>query len=219
MIRGTLVGVNTEIPTLELWLIRHGETDWNRGRRVQGHSESVLTERGQEQAKQLAQRLAGTDFDRIYCSDLGRAQKTAMLAFPGRRFELDTRLRELAGGIFEGKTVEEMTPAERELRKKVVKGDIHVRPEGGESYADLMLRVQEWLAELPASGRVACVTHGGVIHTALRVALNQLDDWSSGPKLATDNTSITELWFSAGTTVIRRMNDHAHLEHSAVAAS
>lgn len=211
--------MNTKMPTLELWLIRHGETDWNRGGRIQGHSESALSDRGREQAKQLARRLADTEFDRIYSSDLDRAQKTAMLAFPGRRVELEPRLRELAGGIFEGKTVAEMTPAERTLRQRLVQGDIHVRPEGGESYADLLLRVQEWLAELPASGRVACVTHGGVIHTALRVALNQLDDWSQGPDLATDNTSITELWFSAGTTVIRRMNDHAHLERPALVAN
>lgn len=207
------------MPTVELWLIRHGETDWNRGGRIQGHSESTLTERGRAQAEQLALRLADTEFDRIYCSDLDRAQKTALLAFPGRRLELEPRLRELAGGIFEGKTVAEMSPAERALRERVVQGDIHARPEGGESYADLMRRVQEWLAELPASGRVACVTHGGVIHTALRVALNQLDDWRLGPVLATDNTSITELWLSEGKTVIRRMNDHAHLERSVVAAS
>lgn len=208
-----------EIPTLELWLIRHGETDWNRGGRIQGQSESTLSERGRRQAEQLALRLADTEFDHVYCSDLGRAHQTALLALPGRRLELDPRLRELAGGIFEGKTVAEMTPAERELREKVVQGDIHVRPEGGESYADLLVRVQGWLAELPASGRVACVTHGGFIHTALRVALNQLDDWSRGPSLATDNTSITELWFTAGTTVIRRMNDHAHLERSSLMAS
>ncbi len=207
------------MPTLELWLIRHGETDWNSGGRVQGHSESALSELGRTQAKQLALRVAHTKFDRVYCSDLDRAKQTALLAFPGRRLLLEPRLRELAGGVFEGKTVAEMTPAERELRERIVQGDIQARPAGGESYADLLLRVQEWLAELPLSGRIACVTHGGVIHTALRVALNQLDDWSRGPSLATENTSITELWFSGGTTAIRRMNDHAHLEHLAMTAS
>lgn len=210
--------MKTETPTVELWLIRHGETDWNRGGRIQGQSESTLTDHGRAQAKQLALRLADTEFDRVYCSDLDRAQQTALLALPGRRLELDPRLRELAGGILEGKTAAEMTAAERAVRERILKGDIHARPAGGESYADLLLRVQAWLAELPVSGRIVCITHGGVIHTALRVALNQLDDWSRGPVLATDNTSITELWLSAGTTVIRRMNDHAHLERSAMVA-
>jgi broad specificity phosphatase PhoE len=92
-----------------------------------------------------------------------------------------------------------------------------VRPEGGESYQDVMVRVRDWLGTLPGQGRVACVTHGGVIHTVLKVAFGHVEDWSGGPTIAIANASVSVLRLGAR-TVVERVNDHAHLEALELAA-
>src|SRR5690606_21641226 len=68
-----------------LLLARHGETDWNREGRWQGHANVPLNERGREQARELAQRLAGVAIDVIYASDLARAHETALIVAEDRR--------------------------------------------------------------------------------------------------------------------------------------
>ncbi|HNR00235.1 MAG TPA: histidine phosphatase family protein, partial [Trueperaceae bacterium] len=92
---------------VELWLIRHGETEWNRQGRIQGHSDNPLNDLGRAQARALGGRLAVVRFDRIYSSDLGRAIETARLVFPDRAIETDVRLREVSAGVLEGKVSSE----------------------------------------------------------------------------------------------------------------
>ncbi|MCO5174327.1 MAG: histidine phosphatase family protein [Trueperaceae bacterium] len=196
---------------LELWLIRHGETDWNREGRVQGRSDNALNDLGRAQARALGARLAATAFDRVYASDLSRAVETARLVFPGRAPELDARLREMAGGVLEGKTVAEMSESELRVRALRGSGRVDVRPEGGESYEDVMVRVRDWLGELPGQGRVACVTHGGVIHTVLKVAFGHVAGAPGGPTILIANASVSVVRLGAW-TVVERVNDHAHLE-------
>ncbi len=202
---------------LELWLIRHGETDWNREGRIQGLSDNALNDLGRAQARALGARLAATSFDRVYSSDLSRALETARLVFPGRTPVLDVRLREVAGGVLEGKTAAEMSEDEVRVKELRASGRTDVRPDGGESYQDVMVRVREWLADLPSQGRVACVTHGGVIHTALKIVLGHGDDWSGAPIIAITNASVSVVSMGAR-TVVERVNDHAHLETLALAA-
>ena len=67
---------------LELWLIRHGETDWNRERRIQGQRQNPLSALGIKQARRLGLRLEAETFDKVYSSDLKRALQTAQLAVP-----------------------------------------------------------------------------------------------------------------------------------------
>src|ERR671936_1145808 len=97
------VGVTT------LLLARHGETDWNRARRWQGHADRPLTERGRAQAAELAARLAEIPLDAVYSSDLRRARETA--AAVARRKELPVfelrELREVDVGSWEGLTRDE----------------------------------------------------------------------------------------------------------------
>jgi broad specificity phosphatase PhoE len=66
-----------------LTFVRHGETEWNLQGRVMGHLDSALTPTGIEQARRLAARLRGTEFDAIYTSDLGRAEATAPVCASG----------------------------------------------------------------------------------------------------------------------------------------
>lgn len=95
---------------LEIYLTRHGETEWNKVRRMQGQKDSPLTELGIKQAKWLAERLEGKEFSYIYTSPLGRAKTTAdILNEPlGAKMVIDDRLKEISLGDWEGRDLDEL---------------------------------------------------------------------------------------------------------------
>lgn len=96
-------------PETTFYLVRHGETQWNVGRRMQGHSDSELTELGRQQALRLRERFRDVCFDRVLSSDMPRAVKTARLIIGDAPLEIVTTsaLRERNYGPFEGRPVTE----------------------------------------------------------------------------------------------------------------
>ena len=92
-----------------IYLVRHGETEWNREGRLQGHKDSSLTPKGEEQAAQTAQKLKEVKFDAIFSSDLIRAKRTAEIIKLERELEVVTTkaLRERNFGHHEGKLVKD----------------------------------------------------------------------------------------------------------------
>jgi len=96
--------------TTTLYIARHGETEWNRAGKLQGHQDSPLTARGHHQAESLAVALNNKQITRVYSSDLGRAIQTARAVAKHLEVELiiDERLRERNFGILEGKTKAEL---------------------------------------------------------------------------------------------------------------
>lgn len=86
----------------QIFLVRHGETQWNAERRLQGQSNSPLTEQGQQQAKRVGERVAAYGITHIISSDLGRAKQTAEIIaeFTGCPVSTDPRLRELNMGFW-----------------------------------------------------------------------------------------------------------------------
>jgi len=197
-------------PSLELWLIRHGETDWNRERRIQGQQHNPLSALGVRQARQLGARLVGEAFDAVYCSDLKRAVQTAELVFPGCAFVFDTRLREIARGALEGLLGAELVGEQRDAYAAMQRDLLNVRPPGGENYRDLAARAVPWLKSLPESGRVAAVTHGGVIFALLHhiVGVEGSANW----RFSASNTGVTRLRITATEMRLVSVNDTAHLE-------
>ena len=175
-------------------LVRHGETDWNRELRWQGHSDVPLNERGREQARALAEALSGVRFCAVYASDLSRASETAQivadrLALPVRT---DAGLREIDVGSWEGFTL-----AELEVRSPdaVVRWDEQGEHgwENGESHAAMMTRVQEAVRSIAArheGEEVLVVSHGGPIRAlkALAAGLDYPRDRRSLPR--TDNCEV-----------------------------
>jgi broad specificity phosphatase PhoE len=144
-------------------LARHGETDWNRERRWQGHADQPLNETGRRQAEALAERLAAAPPEAIWSSDLARARETAEIV--GRRLGLpisvDARLREVDVGEWSGLTageVEERFPAG--LRRRLEGG---AGWEHGELYEEMAERVLAAIHEIAGRGpeRVLVVSHGG----------------------------------------------------------
>lgn len=93
-----------------LLLARHGETDWNREGRWQGHADVSLNDRGREQARALAAQLADEPIDVIYASDLARAHETALIVAEQKRMPVttDAGLREIDVGRWSGLTPDEI---------------------------------------------------------------------------------------------------------------
>src|SRR5277367_5112051 len=110
-----------------LWLVRHGETDWNAVGRVQGHTPTELNERGRGQARELGRLLKGRSFAAVWSSDLPRAYQTAELLVDAAGFlprlavEKTERLRERSFGKYEGMTVQEMGEVRKSLGLVVTK--------------------------------------------------------------------------------------------------
>ena len=154
----------------EVLLVRHAETVFNQQRRIQGQSESDLSEAGVIQAKALAHRLARENFSTIYTSDLKRAYQTAEHAATrtGHPITVEVRLRERHMGIFQGLTLKEIEERYPEEHRKLAQRDpVFVIPDG-ESTLQLQQRavgVIEEIATRHEGKRVVVITHGGIIHT------------------------------------------------------
>lgn len=152
----------------EIWFVRHGETDWNKARRIQGQTDIELNDTGQAQAKAIAAAMkdihAGLDHLHIHVSPLKRPRQTlahileAFAPYSGEP-RVEERLIELNFGETEGKTWPELNAMG--IAPEADPEGYHAwRPQGGESYADATVRVRDWLDSL--TGPTLAVAHGGI---------------------------------------------------------
>ena len=150
---------------------RHGQTDWNKENRYQGHSDIPLNSVGLFQVEHAAKILAAMKPEKIISSDLIRAQQTAqpLVALTGAPLELDPDLRETNGGKWEGRTREENMSEDRErFIKWISGGDIAagITGERRSQVADRAMRaVEKGLAT--TTGTLVVVTHGGTARCLL----------------------------------------------------
>src|SRR5215510_4519160 len=118
--------------TLRIYLARHGETDWNAERRLQGRTDTTLNATGRQQAAKLAERLKGVRLDAVYSSTLNRSIETAAIAHGAAPVKSLAGLNERNHGKFEGKKVDGSDPvSEQEWRKR--RRDPEDELHGGES--------------------------------------------------------------------------------------
>jgi broad specificity phosphatase PhoE len=155
-----------------LILARHGETDWNRDGRFQGHSDTSLNERGREQARALAEDVDGVEV--IYSSDLRRAVETAEIVAErvGLRVNVDPRLRERSFGAWEGLTRTEIEASFREDFDRWRTGD-GFGARDAETHEALAARIEAFLADVlerHPDETVLVITHGGSIRVVQAVA-------------------------------------------------
>ena len=156
-----------------LVVVRHGETQWNVARRIQGYSDSPLTPTGVAQAQALGKRLAREPFDAIHASDLGRVRETVehIAAATGHAARFDEALRERSYGIFEGKTMDESEATYPGQWAKYRGHDPHAVPPGGESVAqfqDRIIAALERVAVESDGQTVVVAAHGGVCGALFR---------------------------------------------------
>lgn len=196
-----------------LILIRHGETLWNTERRMQGHRDSALTERGLWQAQKLGERMKTEKFSALYSSDLPRAARTAQCIADATGCVVvpDERLRERHFGMFEGLTQAEMQAQAPEIHHRFMSRDPQFAVPGGESPAEFYSRSRAALEDLAlrhAGATIAVVTHGLVLDTAYRAASGLALDAQRPVPLV--NASLN--WFEFdGAWRARRWGDADHL--------
>lgn len=153
-----------------LWLIRHGQTDWNLEGRYQGQADVPLNDAGRQQARALAAELGGQSFDAIYSSDLMRARVTAEIIAQAvcLPVQTDVRLREINQGRWEGQFYQHLLlrfPAEMLARRN---NPYEFRPPDGESAAEVAQRVMQAADQIAAAhphGRVLLVSHALALAT------------------------------------------------------
>ncbi len=207
------------MPHTTLWLIRHGETDWNRARRFQGHTDTPLNRIGLQQAEQLALSLAlhhqRERFAALYASDLARATQTAAAVArqTGLALATDAALREQHYGVLARLTPEEMAIQQPEAYARWIARDADYVLPGGESRNGFSVRVLAALKAIanrhPAS-QVLVVAHGGVLDCAYRAATGQ----GMAPTRLHDllNASINRVRFVGDSLDVVAWGDISHLQ-------
>jgi len=158
--------------TTTLWLIRHGQTDWNIEGRYQGQADVPLNTAGLEQARQLAARLQGERFDAIFSSDLLRARQTAdiLASRAGMAPRFDPRLREIDQGEWEGHLMSDIIRRYSRQYHNRSRHPESARAPGGESVLEVARRVTaavDGYARSYPGGVVAVVSHGLSIATVI----------------------------------------------------
>ncbi|HEX6548925.1 MAG TPA: histidine phosphatase family protein [Candidatus Dormibacteraeota bacterium] len=197
-----------------LLLIRHGQSTWNDERRIQGQLDPPLSDLGREQARRLAERLAGGQYEALYTSDLARARATAEAvgAAVGLEPIPTPELREVALGEWEGLTREQLVAGYPEAWARWQSEPSWDLPPGGEG-ADLFearvaRAVEEIFARHPQQ-EVLVVAHGGVIQVALGRLLGRASHGLF--PFVIDNCSISTLVRGGRRTLITGVNDVCHL--------
>lgn len=186
---------------MKLYLLRHGETDWNKEWKLQGFSDIPLNEKGIAQAREAAKRYADLPFDVVISSPLQRALNTArIVAEPhGLSVESDSRLREICLGDLEGKRIvdSDCNPLLKEARKNFFEHpELYIPTGNGESFEDLDKRCREFLDDLKKryddKCRILISGHGALCKGIVRAAksLPVEDFWKSGLQ---DNCGLVEL--------------------------
>ena len=150
---------------LRVFIVRHGQTEYNISHRWQGQLDIPLNEHGQLQAQRIADYLRDTHFDAIYSSDMRRAYDTTTAITDGRQLTVvsDARLREFNLGILQGMTRAEMRAAHQDILNAWDASDDYVIPQG-ESRSMTRERAQAFWRETIAPSphrQLLIVTHGG----------------------------------------------------------
>ncbi|RKQ39994.1 2,3-diphosphoglycerate-dependent phosphoglycerate mutase GpmB [Enterobacter sp. R1(2018)] len=209
---------------LQVYLVRHGETQWNAERRIQGQSDSALTEKGERQAWQVAERVKALGITHVIASDLGRTRRTAEIIAQacGCDVTLDARLRELDMGVLERRHLDTLSEEEEGWRRLLVNGTPDGRIPEGESMLEMSERMHAALnacRDLPAGSRPLLVSHGMALGCLVSTILG-LPAWAER-RLRLRNCSISRVdhqespWLAPG-WVVETAGDISHLDAPAL---
>lgn len=187
------------MPKQDLWLVRHGETEWSRTGQHTGSADIALTAVGEEQARALQAALAGNTFAQVWVSPLRRARQTCELAGFSTLAVVKPDLQEWNYGRYEG-----MTTAQIRGQKPgwSIWGE---GPEGGESIEEVGARAERVVEEASAvEGTLVLFAHGHILRilTAVWLGLPPED----GRLFALSTGTVSVLGYEHGTRVIRNWN-------------
>ncbi len=197
-----------------LYLVRHGETDWNRANRCQGCIDIDLNEEGVKQAEAVAERLAGEPIDIVFSSQLSRAVNTAAKIAEKHSLEVikSKALNEIAFGEWEGLTFEEMR-ARTDYNFSCWKTTPHLASFPGEGNLErVMQRSMDFITQIIKENEgknIVVVSHGGILKT---IILGLLDiPLAAYNRFYMTNASLSFLTIDGERSYINFLNDANHL--------
>jgi probable phosphoglycerate mutase len=199
----------------KVYIIRHAEAEGNLYRRIHGHYDSLITDKGRRQIEALQQRFDTEPVDAVYSSDLNRAIQTAAAIYKPKNLPLiiSRLLREIAMGSWEDLCWGEVEKKYPEQLYYYNTSPDKWEIEGGESFYDLRKRIVSAIFEIAKINEektVAVVTHGGAIRALLSYILNVPPSEISRVRYC-DNTAVTLITIDNGVMSIEYMNDDSHL--------
>jgi len=201
-----------------VYLVRHGETEWNTIMKAQGHTDVPLSDNGRRQADYLGKRLAREKFEGLYASDLKRARETAAIISKHLQhncLEIETlpELRELNFGRWEGMTMQDVAKFFDDDYQRWWENPVSVRTPGGETMAELAERCLGALKQIVQrhrEGNVLVVSHGGPIRIIIASVLEM--DLNKYWRLRMDNASLSIIDFPQWEKgILMLFNDCSHL--------
>lgn len=156
---------------MKFYIVRHGQTDWNKEGKIQGQADIPLNEFGRHLARETAKGLADIPFDLCYTSPLSRAKETAQIILEGRDVPIieDSRLKEMSFGIYEGKCCSsEGWELPEDFHRFFDGPDRYRAPEGGEDFAQVRDRIGGFLEETARTeankdAQILIATHGAAL--------------------------------------------------------
>lgn len=192
--------------TIELILIRHGETEYNREDRFLGYTDIGINETGREQAERLKEILAGEEIDKVYCSDLKRCRETAEIIEFKRDIKFSENLREMNFGEWEGKKWKEVLASHGDEFTRWKENWIDRPVPGGESFREMSKNVISEIERIKNdSGKKAVVTHGGCIRTIIGHYL--MDSLEKSWHFQVDNGTICRICFNNNYIIMKSLNE------------
>lgn len=197
-----------------IYLIRHGETMWNREKRLQGHLDIGLNDNGRRQADLLALHMAQKNLAAIISSDLSRAMDTALPIAKHHELDLqlDPQLRERHYGVMQGLSHEEIEKLHPENHQAWKNRDVSFQPKDGESLLQFDGRVvqaaRRWAEEFKQY-EIALVAHGGVLDCLHRAATQKPLEQARDFEIL--NASLSTLKYQNGQFSLIQWGDVSHL--------
>ena len=200
--------------TTRLCIVRHGETDWNAERRLQGQADIGLNATGRAQAQAIRTHLHTQRFAAAYSSDLARAWRTAEIALAGTPLAVSPAptFRERDYGRYQGLTATDAARDHPAMHASHQARDIHYDYENGESLVAFAARVtagMQALTERHAGEQVLVFTHGGVLDIIYRMATQRGLD--SPRDFSIPNAALNWLEYASGQWQILAWADQSHL--------
>ena len=207
----------------EILLIRHGETDWNAEKRLQGHLDIGLNAEGLRQARALGRALLHESLDAIYASDLQRAKQTAQaIATPrGMTVQIDLALRERCYGAFEGLRHAEISERYPQEFAAWRAREMDARYPDGKNVAETLrefstrvLNAITGIALNSSHKKIVIVTHGGVLECIYREVKGI--GYGSPRDFDVLNASINRLVWNRDCLQVIQWSDVTHLVNTAL---
>lgn len=199
------------------YIVRHGQTNWNILGKTQGHGNSDLTQKGEEQARELSEAMINYPIDYIYSSDLGRAVQTAQIVGDklGLKVNQTSSLREMGFGVWEGLLIDQIKK-DHANTYDIWRNQPHlVNIEGGETLHIIKERTDDFIKEINEkydNKHIMLVSHSVTVRVML---LSFLDSSMENIyRIKQDNTALNIVEYRDYGPVIIKMNDTSHIKNN-----